>query len=144
MYSAKEIARYIIDYSEDQGHCVSNLRLQKLLYFIQADFLVQKNRKCFDEDIVAWDSGPVVPEVWEEYSRFGAASIYSTKTDIDWYDILEDDQTTIRDLLKYFEQYSTTQLLQITLNQLPYKKGRAWSRERVIKPEWIKEYFEES
>lgn len=39
IYNALDVARYIIDYEATQGRTVSNLRLQKLLYFIQAQFI---------------------------------------------------------------------------------------------------------
>ena len=43
MYSALDVARYIIWYCEEKKYIVSNLKLQKILYFIQAKFLVEKN-----------------------------------------------------------------------------------------------------
>ena len=39
-YSALEVARYIIHHEAQQGRTVSNLRLQKLLYFVQVQFVV--------------------------------------------------------------------------------------------------------
>lgn len=43
---------------------VSNLVLQKLLYFIQAYSLVETGRPAFSEKIEAWMYGPVVPEAY--------------------------------------------------------------------------------
>ena len=77
MYSAKEVARYIIDYSCDQGRTVSNLRLQKLLYFVQVEFLVNRGKACFKDEIHAWHYGPVVPEVYYEYRMYGPSTIPS-------------------------------------------------------------------
>jgi len=57
------------------GHSVSNLKLQKILYFIQAEFLVVKGIPCFEEEIIAWGFGPVVLEVYHEYKVYGAAGI---------------------------------------------------------------------
>ena len=39
MYSAIDIARYIIWYCKSHGYTISNLKLQKILYFVQAEFL---------------------------------------------------------------------------------------------------------
>ena len=63
-YQARDIAEYIIYREASQGRTVSNLRLQKLLYFVQAQFIVQKDAPCFTERMEAWDYGPVVPEVY--------------------------------------------------------------------------------
>lgn len=47
MYNALDVARYIIDYEATQGRTVSNLRLQKLLYFVQCVFLGILGRLVF-------------------------------------------------------------------------------------------------
>jgi len=41
MYTALEAARFILAYSQEKGYGVSNLRLQKLLYLVQAYFLLK-------------------------------------------------------------------------------------------------------
>lgn len=55
-YSALEVARYIIHHEAQQGRTVSNLRLQKLLYFVQAKFVVDGHdaSPCFYEKMEAW------------------------------------------------------------------------------------------
>lgn len=39
MYDAVSIARFVINYSNKQEYGISNLKLQKIMYFIQAYFL---------------------------------------------------------------------------------------------------------
>ncbi len=67
MYSAIDVARYIIWYCKRRRYSISNLKLQKILYFVQANFLVSIGTPCFEEEIEAWDFGPVVPEVYHEF-----------------------------------------------------------------------------
>ncbi len=74
MYSALDMAKYIIDKCTREGHPISNLQLQKILYYIQKDFL-QQGVKAFPEEIEAWQFGPVVPEVYRQYCGFGALPI---------------------------------------------------------------------
>lgn len=57
MYSVLDVARYVVARSNRAG-AISNLKLQKVLYFIQAEFLVVQNMPCFAEQIEAWDFGP--------------------------------------------------------------------------------------
>ena len=64
MYSVLDVAKYVIFYSNEKKYDISNLKLQKILYFIQAEFLVSENEPCFYEEIEAWNFGPVVPEVY--------------------------------------------------------------------------------
>ena len=51
MYNIIEVSEYAIKYSEKRGAPVNNLRLQRLLYFIQAEFMVSKNEPCFPDPI---------------------------------------------------------------------------------------------
>lgn len=74
MYSALNIAKYIIDKCTKERHPISNLQLQKILYYIQREFL-QQGIKAFPEEIEAWQFGPVVPEVYRQYCGFGALPI---------------------------------------------------------------------
>lgn len=74
MYSALNIAKYIIDKCTKDRYPISNLQLQKILYYIQREFLRQ-GTNAFPEEIEAWQFGPVVPEVYKQYCGFGALPI---------------------------------------------------------------------
>ena len=47
VYSAFDISSYIIEYSNEKQYIISGLKLQKLLYFVQAYFLMQKKGTLF-------------------------------------------------------------------------------------------------
>lgn len=74
MYSAMEFAKYIVKKCIADSHPISNLQLQKILFYIQKDFL-QRDSVAFYDDIEAWQFGPVVPNVYYHYCGFGAMSI---------------------------------------------------------------------
>ena len=74
MYDAMIIAHYIIDKCTREGCPVSNLQLQKILYYIQRSFL-KVGLIAFPEEIEAWQFGPVVRVVYNNYCGFGAAKI---------------------------------------------------------------------
>lgn len=48
---------------------ITNLKLQKLLYFVQAICLMVFGKKAFSEKILAWSYGPVVNEVYQKYKQ---------------------------------------------------------------------------
>lgn len=75
MYRAMDVAKKIIEYSVCKKKEVSNLMLQKLLYYTQAAFLVEKNCRCFSDPIVAWAFGPVVIDVYKAYRYCGREAI---------------------------------------------------------------------
>ncbi len=78
MIPALFIANYIIEYSNKKEYSINNLRLQKLLYFVNARSLVETGTPIFKESMQKWKYGPVVPEVYHEYKRYGAFEILNS------------------------------------------------------------------
>ena len=50
MYNAIDLSKYIVSKCVKDGHPVSNLQLQKILYYIQKDFL-QRDEIAFSDNI---------------------------------------------------------------------------------------------
>lgn len=73
-YKAMDIAKYIIDKCTTDRHPISNLQLQKILYYVQKAFL-ENGMLAFIDEIEAWQFGPVVPEVYYQYCGFGSLNI---------------------------------------------------------------------
>ncbi|MEO7994526.1 MAG: type II toxin-antitoxin system antitoxin SocA domain-containing protein [bacterium] len=70
MISAQQAADYFIAFSHEHGDPLSNLKLQKLLYYAQAWHLALRDEPLFPERIEAWVHGPVVPEVYRRYKEW--------------------------------------------------------------------------
>jgi uncharacterized phage-associated protein len=87
MYNAIDLAKYIISKCIEDSQPISNLQLQKILYYIQKDFL-KRNEIAFSDDIEAWQFGPVVPNVYYYYCGYGAMLISITN---DEFEILPSD-----------------------------------------------------
>lgn len=75
MRSAMDVAKYIIDFNNRSDTPVSNIQLQKILYYVQMNFYGHLNKPAFYEDIEAWRYGPVVRSVYDKYSVYGASDI---------------------------------------------------------------------
>lgn len=75
--TALQIAKYIIDFCTRCGNPISNLQLQKILYYIQLNFYRNFQYLAFEDEIQAWSYGPVVPEVYHHFCSFGATRICS-------------------------------------------------------------------
>lgn len=142
MYDALKVAEYVIKYSTLKGTPVSNLRLQKVLYFIQAEFMVSTNNVCFNDKIEAWDLGPVVPTVYRKYKIFGASSIPVDNKDNENV-IKNKDVKMINETIDNCNKYSTSTLVEITHNQDPWIKARGSYLSKVISPKSLYEYFKE-
>lgn len=75
MYTGLRVTKYVINYCTLMDNPISDLQLQKVLYYIQLNFIRHFHCRAFDDDFQAWERGPVVPEVYEEYRGYGAAPI---------------------------------------------------------------------
>lgn len=53
---------------------ITNLQLQRILYFVQKDFL-KRGSPAFSDEIEAWRCGPVVPNIYFHFCGFGAMPI---------------------------------------------------------------------
>ena len=74
MYSAIEIAKYVVSKCVQDEKPISNLQLQKILYYIQRDYL-KNGCRAFLDNIEAWTFGPVVPNVYYYFCGSGAMPI---------------------------------------------------------------------
>jgi uncharacterized phage-associated protein len=75
MTTAQEIANYFIALGHERGEEISNLKLQKLLYYAQAWHLGMCGEPLFAEKFQAWVSGPVIPDLFWRYKEFGIDAI---------------------------------------------------------------------
>jgi uncharacterized phage-associated protein len=64
MAKAVDVARYILEQREARNHMTTAFALQKLLYYCQSWMLVARDRPLFEDEIQAWEHGPVVKSVY--------------------------------------------------------------------------------
>ncbi len=70
-YSAAQVAAAFVELVNEHGDFVSNLKLQKLLYYSQGWNLAYHGEPLFPERLEAWVHGPACPAVYHEFKRFG-------------------------------------------------------------------------
>ncbi|WP_347979505.1 Panacea domain-containing protein [Lactococcus formosensis] len=69
------VANYAITYAKENKIPISNLQLQKVLYYLQAAFLYKYDQELFEGKFERWDYGPVQQEVYNTYRDCGAMLI---------------------------------------------------------------------
>lgn len=79
MLKTNDIADYFISLSNETQSLITNLKLQKLVYYAQAWHLAIKGEELFEDEFEAWVHGPVIPELYVQYKDFG------------WKPIMRDD-----------------------------------------------------
>src|SRR5699024_5022766 len=75
MYRAMQIANYVVHLALEKGITVTNLHLQKILYYLQAESLFRTGKPLFEDSIGKWSLGPVVSNVYHEYKEYGSQPI---------------------------------------------------------------------
>lgn len=80
MTSAIDISKYIINFFQKSGDPITNLKLQKLLYYIQGWHLALHEEAAFTEPLQAWVHGPAQSQVYSQYKKFRWNPINETIT----------------------------------------------------------------
>jgi uncharacterized phage-associated protein len=124
MAGAKQIANWIVHYSGNElGAPVDPMSLEKLVYYAQCFHLVLHDTPLFSDEILAWQKGPVVANVYAHYAAFG------------WNPIIPDEDAAVvslpkstTDFLKqivgFFGRYTAIPLSQATHLERPWKEAR--------------------
>ena len=118
MYSAVEIAKFVITFCTEINKPISNLHLQKILYYLQVHF-AKKQKKLYLEDIYAWQYGPVVPEIYYLFAGYGASKItnrYETS-------IRKDIELELKSIILKLIDISPWELVEMT-----HTKGDPWDK----------------
>ncbi len=131
-----DVCDYVIHRVIESGESLSNLKLQKLLYYVQSWHLAFESKPLFNGKFQAWVHGPVSREI---YSRFSdTKSLYS---DINQEDISQDFEPEKLDsdckshidrVLSVYAKYSGPQLEEMTHKESPWVEARegysSWER----------------
>lgn len=113
MYTAKQVARYIINKRSVDRRPIGNLTLQNLLYLVWIEYHKRENTRLFNDRICAWQFGPVVPEVYYDYCAYGGMDI-DRRYERDEIGIAEADMAILDESLAKYLNCSVSQLVSMT------------------------------
>ena len=123
MANVFDVANYILlQQDEDAGDTISNLKLQKLVYYCQGFTLAITGTPLFPESIQAWEHGPVVEPLYHQYKEFKSSAI--PMPDIDEDEVkskFSDAQIEIiNEVCDVYGQYSAWKLRNFTHDEEPW------------------------
>ena len=119
--TADQVADYIIWRTHDAGDTLTNLKLQKLLYYAQAWYLALNGMRLFDDTFKAWVHGPVNLTTYHRFKELGWAPILDDihKPDLDF-----ELQGHIDNALEVYSGFSAYQLELLTHRERPWIEAR--------------------
>ena len=136
--SAIDIAHWFINKAKNMASgkydCLTQLKLQKLLFFAQAISLKQNNRTLFSEHILRWEYGPVVNSVYQAYKEWGENPITEAPA-------VSFDKATERILeitYRKYGIYTAGHLVDLTHNEKSWKDAE---KNEVLSPLVIKQTY---
>jgi uncharacterized phage-associated protein len=123
LHDGRSIANFILDHCETIGRPISNVELQKILYFCHAWTLVETNHPLVKHLFEAWEYGPVLPYLWREFTAFGKAPITARaqrlnpmtgKREIATYNLDVDIQTFLRKVIEFYSRIDAFDLVELS------------------------------
>lgn len=123
MLSCFDVARYFLALvDEEAGDSLSNLKLQKLVYYAQGYHLALYDAPLFHERIEAWKHGPVVPELYHALKVFGAEPVKMNDEDFEIENYSEGVRELLNEVYSVYGQFSATRLRNITHEEPPWRE----------------------
>lgn len=139
MISAHNVAIYIINWCLNHNIQITNLKLQKLLYFVQGEYSKAKDTRLISDDFYAWQLGPVVPAVYTEYSIFSSYPLPAQKQSPPFS---KEDTYVIDAILQKYAYYTTWSLVELSHQQDPWKyQHKIFGDKALIPFKSIADYF---
>lgn len=114
---------------------ISNLKLQKLLYYAQGCMLLHSGKPLFEDPIVAWPHGPVVRDVYRRYQYYGSRGISAIP---EYPKLSADTIAVLVSVYNHFARFSAWALANLTHKETPWLTAKP---NEVIPTATIEEYF---
>ncbi len=137
--TAKNVANYFLMINDpDVGELISNLKVQKLVYYAQGFYLAIYDKTLFKDPIEAWEHGPVVRELYNHFKKYESNHI-PPPVDFDYKKIFNKKQIKVlQEVYNVYGQYSAWKLRQLTHSEPPWQKT---ARNEEISIPLMKKYF---
>jgi len=125
MIDCLNVARYFIIRAYEDGieAEMTNMKVQKLLYYAQSLHLALYNEPLFAEEIQAWRYGPVCPPAYKFYSEFEAKQLPIPDKE-SLLQLPREKKELLEEIWEYFGGYHAYKLSDMTHVEFPWKKAR--------------------
>lgn len=146
LYDYSIISNYIIAKCNQDEKPITNLRLQKILYYVQGYFLKKYHELAFTSDIEAWTYGAVVPDAYFDFCSYSLTEPKSFLhlENLDYHlDKIENskDVRLLNKIINSCMAVSVSQLINKIQNESPWKESKVDGSRELITREKMQDYF---
>lgn len=137
MTHAVSLAQDILSRQAEVGEALTQLKLQKLLYYVQGWALALEGGPRFREAVEAWDYGPVVHALREVYGGHGRAALPTPEPVIEFR-----EDPLLDAVLEVYAVHEAEQLVALTHLERPWREIYKPFHQRAVIPDaLLSEYF---
>ena len=131
-YDGRAVANYVLDYCDGRGIKVTNLSLQKIVYFCHVWSLISLGKPLVRHSFEAWSFGPVLPYLYREFKGYDRSPIGGRATHLDIADgkqrVVEykfdsEFESLLPDVVAFYSRLSAGDLV-----ELSHAEGGPWFR----------------
>jgi len=143
MVKAIDVAKLFLGWATRDGDLITNLKLQKLLYYAQAWYLVNSRRRLYEDKIEAWEFGPVIRSLYSKWKRHGNSPIP--------YKLIGNEESPfgasqisfLKEFYSIFSNISATNLVNMSHNETPWKDAYSMGQNTEISTSSMMKYYTE-
>lgn len=117
--TALEVAAYFLRRANEEGKVLTPMQVQKLVYLAHGWHLAITGEPLINEQVEAWQYGPVIPSLYHEYKKFGAQPI--TVASVHDFHPPDDLRPILEKVWEVYKDFTGSQLSAMT-----HKRGTPW------------------
>lgn len=138
--NALNVANYLLAHQlDDAGDAITNLKLQKLLYYAQGLYLAAHGAVLFPEPIEKWTHGPVVPVVFHHFEPLGNQPL-QPDADFNSDSLTEAQREFLDEVYHVYGQFAAWKLRDMTQHDTPWQTTNEMEE---IPQQALEQYFQE-
>jgi len=126
----------------DESYELTNLKLQKLLYYVQMEYIGQTGQELFENKFVAWEHGPVYPDVYHKFKESGQFGIEPEDV-IPPTNLSKNEERVIDTVLWELGNATAWELRDLTHEETPWKKRHQYKKNNPITVDDLKGFYSE-
>jgi len=121
MLNCFDVADYFLSLTSlEAGDLISNMKIQKLVYYAQGFNLAIFSKPMFQEKIEAWTYGPVCPDLYHKYKKYDSNAI-PVSNNVDFSKYNADTRDLLDEVYEIYGQYSAWKLMNLTHEEPPWR-----------------------
>ncbi len=122
--TAIPIGYYFLKRASQEHTSISNLKLQKLVYYAAVWYFTFFGKKLFTDRIEAWIHGPAIPRLYGYFKEFGFSSIVIPDIDAIKLSLDSEIESFLSEIWSVYGKYDASYLEALTHSELPWQEAR--------------------